>query len=264
MTLDLHGYVNADAAAPEHAAAQPQQRVRPLHQARPAGALDIEQGLKDLGYAETHARADPVPRRRRRACGTTSRRSTSRRSRLPDHIPYTIEAPLNPRGGTLTPAERLRRSGINTDVHEVAIKKSLQYIQTNRNQLIFDQAEGFRRGWAGEPQKDIPVGFVPGWGPEDIYKGAPSRARTSSRPVSASAPRRPSERLVDLLIASGGRVTVAKAAVHRRRPLLPGGLVHPRPAPAQRGLVNSLLEPGLDLTDRVDDLYAGPGPGARR
>ena len=27
----------------------------------------------------------------------------------------------------------------------------------------------------------------------------------------------------------------------------------------KRGLVNSLLEPGIDLTDRVDDLYAGPG-----
>ena len=26
----------------------------------------------------------------------------------------------------------------------------------------------------------------------------------------------------------------------------------------KRGLVNSLLEPGIDLTDRVDDLYAGP------
>ena len=27
----------------------------------------------------------------------------------------------------------------------------------------------------------------------------------------------------------------------------------------KRGLVNSLLEPGIDITDRVDDLYAGPG-----
>ena len=26
----------------------------------------------------------------------------------------------------------------------------------------------------------------------------------------------------------------------------------------KRGIVNSLLEPGIDLTDRVDDLYAGP------
>ena len=27
----------------------------------------------------------------------------------------------------------------------------------------------------------------------------------------------------------------------------------------KRGMVNSLLEPGIDLTARVDDLYAGPG-----
>ena len=108
--------------------------------------------------------------------------------------------------------------------------------------------------------RDIPVGFVPGLG----------RRRTTTRPTfprsyvipagdAPSAPRRPAKRLVDLLIASNGRVTQAKAAVHRRRQVLR------RPAPTsstctsrKRGLVNTLLEPGLDITDRVDDLYAGP------
>ena len=180
-------------------------------------------------------------------------------------IPYTIEAPLNPRGGTLTPAERLRRSGINTDVHEVAIKKSLAYIQTNRNQLIFDQAEFYRRGWAGEPQKDIPVGFVPGWDPEDIYKGAPFPRSyvipAGERQRSAPAVRAP----LDLLIASNGRVTVAKAPFTAEGRSYPAGSYIIDLHQPHRGIVNTLLEPGLDITDRVDDLYAGPArlePGA--
>ena len=65
---------------------------------------------------------------------------------LQSSIPYTIEAPLNPRGSELTPAERARRADIDTDVHEVAIKTSLKYIQDNRNQVLFDQAEVYRRG----------------------------------------------------------------------------------------------------------------------
>ena len=105
---------------------------------------------------------------------------------------------------------------------------------------------------------------MPGWGPEDNYTTTfprayviPAGARQRSAPAV--------KRLVDLLIGSGGRVTQAKAAVHR------GGKSYPGRAryiidmhQPKRGIVNSLLEPGLDITDRVDDLYAGPAAGARR
>ena len=174
---------------------------------------------------------------------------------LQSSIPYTIEAPLQPRHRR---RRRVRRADIDTDVHEVAIKTSLKYIQDNRNQVIFDQAEVYRRGWAGEPLRDIPVGYVPGWGPEDKYTTTfprayviPAGARQHSAPAA--------KRLVDLLVASGGRVTQAKAAFTAGGKSYPAGSYILDLHQPKRGLVNSLLEPGIDLTDRVDDLYAGPG-----
>ena len=157
-----------------------------------------------------------------------------------------------------TGATAFRRADADTDVHDLAIKTSLKYIQDHRNEVIFDQAEGYRRGWAGEPLRDIPDGYVPGWGPEDKYNTTfprayviPAGARQRSAPAV--------KRLVDLLIASGGRVTQAKAAFTADGITYPAGSYLLDLHQPKRGLVNSLLEPGIDLTDRVDDLYAGPG-----
>ena len=101
---------------------------------------------------------------------------------LQSSIPYTIEAPLNPRGGNLAPAERVRRAGIDTDVHEVAIKTSLKYIQDNRNQVIFDQAEVYRRGWAGEPLRDDPGRLRARLGPGGpVHDDVPALVRDPGR-----------------------------------------------------------------------------------
>ena len=173
---------------------------------------------------------------------------------LQSSIPYTIEAPLQPGSGSTA----TRRADIDTDVHEVAIKTSLKYIQDHRNEVLFDQAEVYRRGWAGEPLRQIPDGYVPGWGPEDNYNTTfprsyviPAGTRQRSAPAA--------KRLVDLLIASGGRVTQAKAAFTAAGNSYPAGTYVINLHQPKRGIVNSLLEPGIDLTDRVDDLYAGPG-----
>ena len=247
--LDLHGYVTPTLLWPSTPPHNPNTEYDLYIKHGLAGALDIEQGLKDLGYAETQRARIPF---RDDAAGVWDDYPpiyVPSFGLFQATIPYTIEAPLNPRGGTLTPAERLRRSGINTDVHEVAIKKSLAYIQTNRNQLIFDQAEFFRRGWAGEPQKDIPVGFVPGWDPDDIYKGAPF-------PRSYVIPAGERQRSAPAVRASPGAADLqqrprdgGQGPVHRRGPLLPGGLVHHRPAPA---------------APRHRQHAAGAGPGHHR
>ena len=64
---------------------------------------------------------------------------------------------------------------------------------------------------------------------------------------------------MDLLINSNGRVTRGQG---RRSPptasSYPAGSYIIDLHQPHRGLVNTLLEPGLDITDRVDDLYAGP------
>ncbi|WP_229074649.1 M14 family zinc carboxypeptidase [Actinoplanes sp. DH11] len=256
ITLDLHGYVSPTLLHPS----TPPHNVNNeydlfIKHALP-NALGIEQGLKDLGYAETQSARIPFRDDEPGVWDDFPPIYVPSFSLLQSSIPYTIEAPLNPRGN-LTPEERVRRSGINTDVHEVAIKKSLDYIQEHRNQLIFDQAEVYRRGWAGEPLRDVPDGYVPGWGPEDDYRTEFPRSYVipaGDRQHSAVA----AARLVDLLIGSGGRVRQAE------RPFRAGGRSYPAGSyivdlhQPKRGIVNSLLEPGADITDRVSDLYAGP------
>ncbi|BBH67651.1 hypothetical protein ACTI_43360 [Actinoplanes sp. OR16] len=256
ITLDLHGYVSPTLLHPS----TPPHNVNNeydlfIKHALP-NALGIEQGLKDLGYPETQSARIPFRDDEPGVWDDFPPIYVPSFSLLQSSIPYTIEAPLNPRGN-LTAAEKLRRSGINTDVHEVAIKKSLEYIQTHRDQVIFDQAEVYRRGWAGEPLRDIPDGYVPGWGPEDDYRTEFPRSYVipaGDRQHSAVA----AARLVDLLLGSGGRVWEAE------RSFRAGGRTYPEGSyvidlhQPKRGIVNSLLEPGADITDRVSDLYAGP------
>ncbi|PMR62413.1 peptidase [Verrucosispora sp. ts21] len=257
ITLDLHGYVNPTLLHPS----TPPHNVNNeydlfIKHALP-NALGIEEDLRALGYAETQRARIPFRDDAPGVWDDFPPIYVPSFALLQSSIPYTIEAPLNPRGTNLTPQERVRRSGINTDVHEVAIASSLRYIQEHRNQLIFDQAEVYRRGWAGEPLRDIPDGYVPGWGPEDNYNTVfprayviPTGAGQRSEPAAA--------RLVDLLIGSGGRVWQAKQSFRANGTSYPAGSYVIDLHQPKRGLVNSLLEPGIDLTDRVDDLYAGP------
>ncbi|KXK59157.1 peptidase [Micromonospora rosaria] len=257
ITLDLHGYVSPTLLHPS----TPPHNVNNeydlfIKHALP-NALAIEEDLRDLGYAETQRARIPFRDDEPGVWDDFPPIYVPSFALLQSSIPYTIEAPLNPRGTTLTPAERLRRSAINTDVHEVSIRTSLRYIEENRAQLLHDQAEVYRRGWQGEPLRDIPDGYVPGWGPEDNYNTVfprayviPTGAGQRSEPAAA--------RLVDLLISSGGRVWTAKKAFTANGKSYPAGSYVIDLHQPKRGLVNSLLEPGIDLTDRVSDLYAGP------
>jgi Zinc carboxypeptidase len=257
ITLDLHGYVTPTLLHPS----TPPHNVNDeydlyIKHALP-NALNIEQGLRELGYVETQRARIPFRDDEPGVWDDFPPIYVPSFAMLQSSIPYTIEAPLNPRGGGLTPEERLRRSGVNTDVHEVAITTSLRYIQNHRNEVIHDQAEWYRRGWAGEPLRELPDGFVPGWGPEDRYTTQfprsyviPAGSRQHSAPAAA--------RLVDLLVNSGGRVTQATTEFRVSGKRYPAGSYVIDLHQPKRGLVNSLLEPGYDLTDRVDDLYAGP------
>ncbi|MGW3894613.1 M14 family zinc carboxypeptidase [Micromonospora profundi] len=257
ITLDLHGYVNPTLLHPSTPPHNVNNEYDLYIKHGLPNALAIEEGLRGLGYPETQQARIPFRDDEPGVWDDFPPIYVPSFAMLQSSIPYTIEAPLNPRGTNLTPAERVRRSGINTDVHEVAIRTSLRYIQDHRAQVLHDQAEVYRRGLAGEPLRDIPDGYVPGWGPEDNYNTTFPRsyvipAGTGQRSEPAAA------RLVDLLVGSGGRVWQAKKAFKADGKTYPAGSYVVDMHQPKRGLVNSLLEPGADITDRVGDLYAGP------
>jgi zinc carboxypeptidase len=254
ITLDLHGYVNPTLMHPSTPPHNVNNEYDLYIKHGLPNALNMERGIAALGYPEVTRARIPFRDDAPGVWDDFPPIYVPSFAMLQSSIPYTIEAPFQPGNG----ADRVRRADIDTDVHDVAIKTSLKYIQDNREQVLFDQAEVYRRGWAGEPLRDIPIGYVDGWGEEDKYTTTFPRsyvipAGTAQRSAPAA------KRLVDLLIASGGRVTQAKAAFTAAGKSYAAGTYILDMHQPKRGLVNSLLEPGIDLTDRVDDLYAGPG-----
>ncbi|MCX2953541.1 M14 family zinc carboxypeptidase [Lentzea sp. NEAU-D7] len=169
-------------------------------------------------------------------------------------VSYTIEIPMRVNRGdydALPAAELQRRSKINTDVVEATIKTTLDYVDDNRRSLIENQTEMFRRGAAGEKQRFIPDGFVPGFGPEDRFSTEFPRAYVITNDRSAPA----TARLVDQLVRHDVRVERAE------RPFTLGGKRYPAGSyvvdmhQPKRGLANVMLEQGSDISDKAPVMY---------
>ncbi|MEU6721826.1 M14 family zinc carboxypeptidase [Nonomuraea sp. NPDC046802] len=167
---------------------------------------------------------------------------------------HTVEIPLRVNGADYTqqPVEELRRrSAINTDVAAAAIRTTYAFVQARHNRLIADQIEVFRRGAAGEPAKSVPLGIVPGFGPEDVYTTSYPRAYVITGQRSATA----AARLVDHLIANDVRVERARNAFRAGGRTYPAGSYVVDMRQPKRGLANVLLEPGADISPRVNAMY---------
>lgn len=169
-------------------------------------------------------------------------------------ISYTIEIPMRVNRAdydTQPVAELQRRSRINTDVVEATIRTTLDYVDDNRRDLIAGQTEMFRRGAAGEAQRFIPDGFVPGFGPEDRFTTEFPRAYVITNDRSAPA----AARLVDQLVRHDVRVERAE------RPFTLGGKRYPAGSyvvdmhQPKRGLANVMLEQGSDISGKAPVMY---------
>ncbi|MGI5505211.1 M14 family zinc carboxypeptidase [Lentzea sp. CA-135723] len=169
-------------------------------------------------------------------------------------VSYTIEIPMrvNRADYDNLPAQELqRRSKINTDVVEATIKTTLDYVDDNRKSLIANQTEMFRRGANGEKQRNIPDGFVPGFGPEDRFTTEFPRAYviTNDRSPAATA------RLVDQLVRHDVRVERAeKPFTLNGKKYAAGSYVVDMHQP-KRGLANVMLEQGADISDKAPVMY---------
>jgi Zinc carboxypeptidase len=172
-------------------------------------------------------------------------------------VGHTVEIPMQVNRGAYDslPVEELRRrSTINTEVATATIEAAIAYTDTNRATLLRDQIELFRRGWAGEPQREIPDGYVPGFGPEDRYRTSFPRAYVipvgaAQRSATAAA------RLVDHLVTHDVRVKRAKRAftLNGRR-YAAGSYIVDMHQP-KRGLANVMLEAGRDISALVPQMY---------
>ena len=177
-------------------------------------------------------------------------------------VSHTVEVPLRVNRGDYAAAdtpeeieELQRRSRVNTAVVVETVMASLDYTDVHREELIADQIEVFRRGSAGEPSRDLPVGLVEGWGPEDqgytteFPRAYVIRGGSGQRSAAAAA------RLVDHLVANDVRVTRAERQFALGGHGYAAGSYVVDMHQPKRGLANVMLEAGRDISDRVPQMY---------
>ncbi|MBC6462257.1 peptidase M28 [Actinomadura sp. HBU206391] len=261
VMLDLHGYVNGTLIEPTTPPHGQNYEYDLFIKNAYANGLGMEAAVKALGYTPEKDGVQPpqIPFR-----DWTEGWDDWPPIFTPQYAPFhgavashTIEIPMRVNNADYTnqpAAELQRRSRINVDVAAAAMNSTISFVQQRRESLIADQIEVFRRGAAGEPSRATPLGTVPGFGPEDVYTTRFPRAYvipTGGPQRSATA----AARLVDHLIANDVRVERAtKAFTLNGRGYAAGSYVVDMHQP-KRGIANVILEPGADISSKVDAMY---------
>lgn len=257
MTLDEHGYVDGTLIEPTTPPHGQNYDFDLYIKHGYANGLGMERAVQALGYPEAQDVVVPFRDLPPGEWDGWPPIFTAQYAMYHGAVSYTVEIPLqvnNAAYNELPVAELRRRSAINTDVSAASIRSTLDYVARHRDSLVDNQIELFRRGAAGERLRQLPDGFVPGFGPEDRYTTEFPRAYvipagTGQRSAVAAA------RLVDLLVDHDVRVRRANRdfALGGRR--YPAGSYLVDMHQPKRGLANAMLEAGKDLSADVPVMY---------
>ncbi|WP_281965706.1 M14 family zinc carboxypeptidase [Serinicoccus marinus] len=259
LMLDLHGYVNGtlvEPTTPPHGENYEYDLF--IEHAYPNG-LGMEEAINGLGYdADDGVEPVQVPLRDwDEGWDDWPPIFTPQYAALHGAVAHTIEVPLRVNNSSYDlPVEELeRRSRINTDIAHAAVTATLEYAVTHRDELLADHIEIFRRGEAGEPQTPVEEGLFDGViGPEDVYTTTYPRAYVipvgdQQRSAPATA------RLVEHLLANDVEVTRLTRSATLSGRSYPAGSYVVDMHQAKRGMANTLLGRGTDISDRVDAMY---------
>jgi hypothetical protein len=257
VTLDEHGYVDGTLIEPTGPPHGQNYDFDLYIKHGYANGLGMEAAVKGLGYPEAQDVVVPFRDLPPGEWDGWPPIFTAQYSMYHGAVAYTIEIPMRVNGtvyDTLPVAELRRRSAINTDVSQASMRSTLDYVAAHRVELVDNQIEIFRRGAAGEKQRYIPDGFVPGFGPEDRFTTEFPRAYviptgTTQRSATAAA------RLVDHLVAHDVRVTRATRAFTLGGRTYPAGSYLVDMHQPKRGLANVMLEAGKDLSADAPQMY---------
>jgi len=135
------------------------------------------------------------------------------------------------------------------DAHFAAVWGALKYVAENREGMIYDQIEIFRRGFLDLPQMEIPPELLPKW---DQFQELMIQEFPAAYLIPADAPFQISAhqaaRLVDFLLFNDVAVEKALTAFTADGTEFPAGTYVVRMDQPKRGLANTILEDGLDLS----------------
>ncbi|WP_343243849.1 M14 family zinc carboxypeptidase [Streptomyces sp. SID13726] len=261
VLLDLHGYVNGTLIEPTTPPHGENYEYDLFLKNTYANALGMESAVNGLDYTPAKDGVEPaqIPfRDQEEGWDDWPPIFTPQYAAFHGTVAaHTVEIPLavnNSLYDSLPVAELRRRSAINTAVAGAAVDATLDFVRKRRTSLIADQIEVFRRGAAGAaqvPVSEATVPGVPGIGPEDVYTTEFPRAYV----IPAGGNDTAAARLVDHLIADD--VRVSRAAGDFRlggRSYAKGSYVVDMRQP-KRGLANSLLADGRDISGKVSVMY---------
>lgn len=171
-------------------------------------------------------------------------------------IGHTVEMPINPRGQD-DEAERHLRTSLNTRFAVAAITANIDYATENQEALLADQLEWFRRGVDGESSRPIDDQLA-----LDLAFGDNAKTLLQDYPRAYVIP-----------VGSGQRDDAAAArlvqfmidndvAVQRAwRPFTLNGETYDAGSyvvdmlQSKRGLANTILDVGRDVTEDFDQMY---------
>jgi hypothetical protein len=142
---------------------------------------------------------------------------------------------------------------------ELSVWSTLDFVVENRHEMLFDQLEVYRRGVEDQPRVDLtdPLPVI-GTATDHHYMTEYPRAHVipvgESQRSDAEA-----ERLVDFLIANNISVEGLTGDYEFDGRVFKKGSYVVWMDQALRGLANTMLSVGDDISDRVTRLYAPPG-----
>ena len=167
---------------------------------------------------------------------------------------HTLEAPLNPRSEELSTEAKGAYARVNFEAHLAASRAALEYVAEHKVEMLLDQLEVFVRGENGVAPVPVEPGFVPGFGPEDQYVAQyPEAYVIPAGGVQESAAA--AEHLVDFLLAHGIEVQRASRSFEAAGTAVPAGSYVVSMQQPRRGLANTMLEPGYDISRLTPQMY---------
>jgi hypothetical protein len=157
-------------------------------------------------------------------------------------------------GHTLETPDR-RLGELTVDAHYAAVWGALKFVAENRERMIHDQIEIFRRGFLDLLQQPIPPELLPEW---DQYEDLIIQEFPAAYVIPADeqfqvSPHQPA-RLVDFLLFNDVQVEQASQSFKLNGTAYPKGTYIVWLDQPKRGLANTILHDGLDLSD-IPGLY---------
>jgi hypothetical protein len=144
---------------------------------------------------------------------------------------------------------------LTVDAHYAAVWGALEFVAENREGMIHDQIEIFRRGYLDLLQQPIPPELLPEW---DQYQDLIIQEFPAAYIIPADAPFQVSPhqpaRLVDFLLFNDVQVEQASQSFTLNGTAYPKGTYIVWLDQPKRGLANTILGDGLDLSD-IPGLY---------